>query len=159
MIRQSNWLLNFVNFNNSGCQSLAGFGIPWTVFRIPTPRILPFQKKEFPGFWRFPGFRNPDFLTCLGESVTVMFCFSINFQLIFNFWRLSVVSDPVSFVAFWQEPITYQLLVLVISDMLAVWLERRHKPFLKAGMDADVSHFLLERQAIKTNKQTNGSSG
>ena len=129
MIRQSNWLLNFVNFNNSGCQSLAGFGIPWTVFRIPTPRILLFQKKEFPGFWRFPGFRNPDFLTCLGESVTVMFCFSINFQLIFNFSRLSIVSDPVSFVAFWQEPITYQLLVLVISDMLAVWLERRHKPF------------------------------
>ena len=125
MIRQSNWLLNFVNFNNSGLQSLAGFGIPWTEFRIPKLRILGFKKKKIPGFWRFPGFRNPDCLTWWGESlkVTVMFCFPI------NFWRLSIVSHLVSFVAFWQEPITYRLLVLVISDMLAVWLERRHKPF------------------------------
>ena len=58
------WILD------SGFQSLVGFRILWTVFRIPRPRISVFTlSKFFPDFGfheqNFPhsGIRNPDFLT------------------------------------------------------------------------------------------------
>ena len=55
---------------DSGFQSLVGFRILWTVFRIPRPRISVFTLSKFlPDFGfheqNFPhsGIRNPDFLT------------------------------------------------------------------------------------------------
>ena len=55
---------------DSGFQSLVGFRILWTVFRIPRPRISVFTlSKFFPDFgfheqnFQHSGIRNPDFLT------------------------------------------------------------------------------------------------
>ena len=52
---------------DSGLQSLVGFWIPWSVFRIPKPRIPDSKSKIFPDSgshkWKFLGFPHPDFLT------------------------------------------------------------------------------------------------
>ena len=69
MIWQSNWLLNFVNFKNSGFQSLAGFGIPWTEFRIPKLRILGFKKKKISRILEIPWIPEPGLSYMMGRII------------------------------------------------------------------------------------------
>ena len=54
----------FVSGRDSGLQSLAGFRIPWSVFRIPKPRISDSTRKisRIPQE-KFSGFQNSDSLT------------------------------------------------------------------------------------------------